>query len=344
MVLHHLGQLLEELGRGAAAAWTGRDHRRECTLPGCLQQLLRNDHFLRTRLARFGGQGNADGVADAFLQQHCQRRRRSHDALAADPRLGQAEVQREVRAQRKVAVDRDQLLHATDLGREHDAVTRQAQLDRGFGRVQRRADQCLAQHPAGIPWLRTLAVLVHQLGRQRLVQRAPVGADAHGLVVLDRELDQLRELGVLLLAEADIARVDAVLGQRLGTGRLTTEQLVTVVVEVADQRHVDAHHAQLFNDARNGGGGFRVVDGQPHHLRAGAPELGHLLDAGSHVGGIGVGHRLHHHGAAPTHLHAADIDSLGDAAGPRGSVGGRSWSGHGVMHGGYFSAPAARPG
>jgi exodeoxyribonuclease VII large subunit len=51
---------------------------------------------------------------------------------------------------------------------------------------------------------------------------------------------------------------------------------VAVVVEVADQRHLDAHHRQPLADPRHRGGGLGVVDGDPHQLRTGAPQLGDL--------------------------------------------------------------------
>ena len=92
---------------------------------------------------------------------------------------------------------------------KRQAFAWQANLHRAFGRIQRRADQGFAQDQAGFPRLRTLRVFVHQLRGQRLVQRTPVDPDAHRLVVLQRELDQLRELGVLLAPEADVARIDA---------------------------------------------------------------------------------------------------------------------------------------
>ena len=60
-----------------------------------------------------------------------------------------------------------------------------------------------------------LRVLVHQLREQFLVEAAPVDADAHGLVPLQRRFDHLRELAVALVALADVAGIDAVLGQRL---------------------------------------------------------------------------------------------------------------------------------
>ena len=117
-----LRQLLEELAGGAAATRAGGHHRRERAQAHGLQQFLRDDDFVGARLARLRRQRDADGVADAFLQQHRQRRRRGDDALAADAGLGQAEVQRVVAARGEVAVHRDQFLHAADLGAEHDAI------------------------------------------------------------------------------------------------------------------------------------------------------------------------------------------------------------------------------
>ena len=52
------------------------------------------------------------------------------------------------------------------------------------------------------------------------------------------------ELRVALVLEADIAGIDAVFVERLGAGRMIGEQLVADVMEVADERHVDAHLAQ----------------------------------------------------------------------------------------------------
>ena len=87
---------------------------------------------------------------------------------------------------------------------------------------------------------RGLGVLVHQPRQQFLIERAPVDADAHRLVVLDRHLDDLGELRVALVLEADIAGIDAVFVERLGAAGVIGQQRVAVVVEVADERHVDA--------------------------------------------------------------------------------------------------------
>ena len=61
-----------------------------------------------------------------------------------------------------------------------------------------------------------------------------------GLSLRDGDLDDGRELPVALVLEADIAGIDAVFGERLGASRMLGEQRVAVIVEVADERHVDA--------------------------------------------------------------------------------------------------------
>ena len=99
-----------------------------------------------------------------------------------------------------------------------------------------------------------------------------------------------------------------------GRSRLGSQQLVAVVVEIADQRHRRAHHRQPVDDARHGGGGLGGVDGDAYHLRAGAPQFGHLLHRRGDVGGVGVGHRLHHHRRIAADQHVADPDLAGCAA------------------------------
>jgi hypothetical protein len=117
-------------------------------------------------------------------------------------------------------------------------------------------------------------------------------------------LDHGLELAVLLLAEADIAGVDAVLGERLGAGRMLAEERVAVVVEVADQRHLAADRIQPLADPRHRGGGLMGVDGEPHQLRTRVRQRLDLGRGSFGIGGVGVGHRLHHDGRA-----AADQDA-----------------------------------
>lgn len=59
-----------------------------------LEHLLRDQDFLRPLAARLGRQGNADRIANAFLEQHGHRRRRGNNPLRAHAGLGQTEMQR----------------------------------------------------------------------------------------------------------------------------------------------------------------------------------------------------------------------------------------------------------
>ena len=136
-------------------------------------------------------------------------------------------------------------------------------------------------------------VLVHQLGQQLLIERTPVGADADRLVVLVGDLDDVGELRVALVLEADIAGIDAVFVERLGAGRIFGEQLVADIMEIADQGRGDAALAQAIADVRNGGGGLLAIDGDAHHFGSGARQRRDLRDRAFDIGGVGVGHRLH---------------------------------------------------
>ncbi len=151
-------------------------------------------------------------------------------------------------------------------------------------------------------------VLVHQFGQQFLVERAPIGADADRLVVLVGDLDDVGELGVALVLEADIAGIDAVFVQRLGASRIVGEQLVADVMEVADQGRGDAALAQAVADMRHGGGGFLAIHRDANHLGAGARQRCDLGDGAVDIGGVGVGHRLHHDRRAPADGDIADHD------------------------------------
>ena len=159
-------------------------------------------------------------------------------------------------------------------------------------------------------------VLVHQVGQQGLVERAPIGADADRLAVPDRHLDDGAELPVLLLLEADIARVDAVFVEGLGAGRMIGQQLVADIMEIADQRHGDAEPVQTVADARDGGRGLVAVDGDADDFGTGARERRDLSHRRVHIGRVRVGHRLDHDGSAAADHHRPDAHA--DAPVPRG--------------------------
>ncbi len=66
-------------------------------------------------LAGLGGQGDADSVADALLQQHGEGSGGGDNALGAHARLGQTQVQGIIAARGKAAIDGYQVLYSTHL-------------------------------------------------------------------------------------------------------------------------------------------------------------------------------------------------------------------------------------
>jgi hypothetical protein len=217
-------------------------------------------------------------------------------------------MQRKVRAGGKHGIDLDQVLHGAHFGREHDLVGAEPELDGTLGAQQRRLRDRLMHHRAGILGLGQPGILVHEAGEQILVEASPVDPDAHRLVVLDGDVDDGRELPVALVLEADIAGIDAVFGERLGTGRVLGEQRMAVIVEVADEGHVDATSVEFVADMRHGNRSLRPVDRHAHELRAGAGKGRDLGHGGIHIGSVGVGHRLHHDGRRSADDDTANID------------------------------------
>src|SRR5207253_5973628 len=107
-------------------------------------------------------------------------------------------------------------------------------------------------------------------GQQFLIERTPVRADPHRLVVLVGDLDDVGELRVALVLEADIAGIDAVFVERFGAGRIFGQQLVADVVEIPDQGRGDAALAQAVADMRYGSGGLLAINGDAHQFGPGA--------------------------------------------------------------------------
>ena len=135
-----------------------------------------------------------------------------------------------------------------------------------LGRVDGRGDEGFVHHLFGIKRLRTLGIGVHQLSQQFLVQAAPVHSNAHRFVVAHGRFDHLAKLLVVLVTLAHVAGVDAVFGEGLGAVGVIGQQAVTVVMEVANQRDVNAHAVELFAHMRHGLRCLRRVDRQAHHF------------------------------------------------------------------------------
>ena len=149
ILLDRLGEFLEHGRGGAAAAGAGGDDGQERAEAHGLQQFLRHLDFARAVAVRLGRQRDADGVADAFLQQDAHRGRGGDDALRAHAGLGEAEMQRMVGAAGEIAIDGDEVLHFGDLGRQDDLFAREADLLGALRREQGRLHDRLAHHGIG---------------------------------------------------------------------------------------------------------------------------------------------------------------------------------------------------
>ena len=108
-------QFLEHGRSGAATAGARGDLRRENAETHGLQDFARDLHFQRAVAAGLRGQRDADGVADALLQQHAERGRGGDDPFRAHAGFGQAEMNRVVGARGQHAIDGDEVLHPETL-------------------------------------------------------------------------------------------------------------------------------------------------------------------------------------------------------------------------------------
>ena len=299
---------MEEVRRRTTAAGAARHHRGEAPEAHALQDLLGDHNLLGAGRAGRRRERDADRVADAFLKEHGERSRRGDDALGADARLGKAEVERVAAAPCEHAVDGNEALDFGDLGAQHDAVGGKAELHGHVGALHGALDESGAKDGVGGKRIGERVVLVHHAGEERLIKRAPVDADAHGGAVLLRALNHGGEVLHALLALADVAGIDTVLGERGGAFGMICEQLVAVVVEVAHERDVAAGAVERLANAGDAASGVGRVDGESDELAARARKRKHLGDARLDVGRRGVRHRLH-----DDRVHAADRH---DAAAP----------------------------
>ena len=151
-----------------------------------------------------------------------------------------------------------------------------------------------------------------------MIQTAPVDADPHSLAIAGGDFDHLGEIIVTPFAATHIARVDAVLRQRLGTVGKLCQQFVPVVVEIAAQRHRDAHAIEMLPDRRHLARGLRRIDGDAHALGSRLSKLLDLDRRRDGVRGIGIGHGLHQYRRIAAHQHLVrappDRDLPGDMA------------------------------
>jgi hypothetical protein len=143
------------------------------------------------------------------------------------------------------------------------------------------------------------------------IKRAPVDADAHRLVVLDGNFNHGAEVVVVLLSDRDVAGIDAVLGQRLRARRVLLQQDVSVVMEVTDDRDRHAQLCQAVDDVWHGLRRGIVVDRDADQFRPSAGQGHALADGAVDVGGVGIGHRLHHNWCITADANSADNGGIG---------------------------------
>src|SRR5665213_3891806 len=94
-----------------------------------------------------------------------------------------------VAARGEVGGDIDEVANAAYLGGENDLVFAQAEVLGGLGGLECADDHGLHHYVARRLWIGLLVVLVHHAGAERLIERAPVDADAYRLLVLGGALN-----------------------------------------------------------------------------------------------------------------------------------------------------------
>ena len=241
-----------------------------------------------------------------MLQQNGHRCGGGDDPLGAHAGFGQAKVQRIVAAPRELGIDGDQVLNMRDLAGKDDSIARQPERLGKLGTAQSRRDQSLAGHLRGIERILRLRIFVHQTREKVLIEAAPIDADTHRLAVVDRPFDHHRELRIVLAALPDVARVDTVFRERPSAIRKVAEQLVTVEVEVADQRYLAVERVEPLANHRHGRSGLGRVDGNAHQFRPGVGQRLGLRNRGSDIGRVGIRHRLHDNRMTAAYGDAAD--------------------------------------
>ena len=278
VALDLLGEFLEVGAGGAAAAGATGDLGHEAADAEGLEDLLGDVDFLGAGSAGGGGEGDADGVSDASEEERCEAGGGGDDAFGAHAGFGEAEVEGVVAAGGEVGVDIDEVADAGDLGGEDDLVAAEAVAFGCGGVVERGDDHGFHHDVAGGPGGGGFGVLIHHAGEERLIERAPVDADADGLLMVDGDLNHGAEVVVVAAADGDVAGIDAVFGESFGAAGVLFEQNVAVVVEVADDGGVDAAGGEALDNGRDGGSGVFVIDGDADDFTAGEGEGLDLLD------------------------------------------------------------------
>ena len=103
-------------------------------------------------------------------------------------------MQRVAAARRERTIDVNQILHPADFRAQDNLVRPQSILFGQLRRIQGADDHGFHGYFPRLLRFRQQGVLIHHVGQQRLVERAPIHADAHRLLVLNRNLDHGAEI------------------------------------------------------------------------------------------------------------------------------------------------------
>ncbi len=249
-----------------------------------LQDLVADPHFL----FRFGGERDADGVADAGPEQVADADRALDRTADQAARLGDAEVERTVDRFGELHIGGDREEHVAGLHR--DLIFVEILVLEQLDMVERALDQ---RFGAG------LAIFFEQI----LFQAASIHADA------DRAAVRLGRVHHFLDARlaADVAGVDAQAGRaRIGG----FERALIVEMDVGDDRHAGGA-----DDLLQGRGRFLVGAGDADDVHAHLLAAADLVDRRTHIMSRRVGHGLHRDGRAAADGDVADHDLAALAAG-----------------------------
>ena len=223
-------------------------------------------------------------------------------------------MQRIAAACSQIPVNLYQILHRADFARQNNFVFRQAQIHGFLRRFQRRHNQRFFHHFIRAFGIGRGQIGIHHALGQALIKAAPVHADAHSFAVFGGGAYHIGKFFIAFCALADIARIDAVFRQSLRTIGKLGQQALAVEMKITNQRRVATHVVQPLADFGHFGRRFRAVDSDAHHFRAGIAQFFHLLRGAGRIGGVGVGHRLHHHRRFCAHLHMVNLHQMGVAS------------------------------
>ena len=110
--------------------------------------------------------------------------------------------------------------------------------------------------------------------------------------MINRNFDDRLEVLIAVLAP-NIARVDSILREKFGRLWVRSEELVAVVVKVANDWRSEPLISESLHDLRDRRGRCVVIHGDAYDLTSSPCQVRDLRRGARRVGGISVRHRLH---------------------------------------------------